>query len=112
MEGRTYQLLRGLGNEARLAVLGEVVASGSLTHRELLTRTRLGKVALSKALSELTDLGLVLRPSSNREPWTVRFPAETRAMLIAAAYLAALTSEAQARADRELADRLRRGHGG
>ena len=102
MEGRTYQLLKVLGNETRLCVLAEVVASETITHRELLTQTGLGKVALSKALSDLVNFGLLVRPASNRHPWTARFPHEARALLVAAAELAAHTAAAQAEADRRL----------
>src|SRR4051794_3165921 len=107
MDGRTHILLRSLGNEMRLAVLTEIVAAGAISHRQLLERLGIGKVALSKALGDLTDLGWVVRPATNREPWTLRVGAETRTFLVGAAELAAAVAESQARADRSLAERLR-----
>jgi DNA-binding HxlR family transcriptional regulator len=107
VDSRTYLLFRVLGGQPRLTVLTELAIDGPLQHDALRQRTGFTAATVSKALTELEELGLVLRPAKNRETWRPTLPQETQAVIIAAAHLMAALGEMQAGAERELVDRAR-----
>jgi hypothetical protein len=106
--GRTPSLLKSLGNPQRIGVLAELLTTPTATHAALLERLPgVSRATLSKTLGELEDLGLVMRPGSNRGVWRLRFPDESRELIVAAAALSEALGRAAADADRALSERLR-----
>lgn len=89
-DGRLFSALAD--SVCRRALRFLLDSDGGLTQGELATRLAITSGTASKRLGELEALGLVERPSSH-SPYSVVFPAMTRALLIDGADLAATALE-------------------
>lgn len=86
-----------------------VLLKGAAPHRELLRRLpRLGESVLSRHLRDLRSVGLIEQAGNSRAPWRVRRPGETRALIGAAATIAASFGLSGSLSDQEIARAMRK----
>jgi DNA-binding IclR family transcriptional regulator len=83
---RTHRCYAALADEQRLRVFLAVLAAGQIRQQELVAAVGIPQPAVSRAVTELRDVGLLAR-GNQRTPIYVPRPREARALVRAAALI-------------------------